>query len=165
MTDPQAPELHPVEPTRLPDAPTPGWTTSEFLSTMLVHAVSVLAILLDMLHVNWSRGLSSVEAAIPVLAVAISAVLQGAYADYRTKLKVKHLQENARIRIVQIETEMSKVETVAKSLSSGNPAAADELVNVFATGIVSPPQVVVSPTINVPPCPRCGATEVTDNRQ
>lgn len=167
MTDTQASATL-SEPTQIPTEPKPGWTTSEFISTVLVHALSVLAILLDLLHVDWHRGLSMAEATVPVLAVAVSAILQGAYSDYRTKLKVQHLQENARVRIVQIEKEISKVEGVASIVHSPAVAAAlggelvdGELANAFAVGPITPPQVVV----NIPSCPRCGATEVTDNRQ
>jgi cytosine/uracil/thiamine/allantoin permease len=141
----------------IPDEPKPGWTTSEFITTVLVHALSVVAILLDMLHVNWKQGLSSAEAAVPVLAVAISALLQAAYSDHRTKLKVQHLQELARVRIVQIEKEIMKVETVATLVHAPGVIQqlntdlsgpdGQRLANAFATGPISSPN------------------EITDNRQ
>jgi hypothetical protein len=50
-----------LEPTNMPETPKPGWLTTEFIGTVLAHGLSVLAILLDLLHVNWSRGLSGAE--------------------------------------------------------------------------------------------------------
>lgn len=156
----------PTDPVEVPAEPKPGFTTSEFWATVLVHAISVLAIVLDLLHVNWSHGLSTVEAAVPVLALAISGLLQAAYSDHRTRLKVEHLQEQAKVRIVQIEKEISKVESVTHIMNAAAPLLPVQVAGPVQQAEQDLQKVVSAATAPVPAvCSRCGATEVTDDRQ
>lgn len=83
--------------------PPPGWTSSEFVSTVGVHLLNALAILLDLVHVKWDKGLSSMQALIPVAALAISAVLQALYQNRRTQLKITHAQQAAQVKIEQLK--------------------------------------------------------------
>lgn len=104
----------------LPERPKPGWKTTEFIAVMLVHTMSVLAIVLDLVHANWIVGLGSAEAAIPLGALVVSAVSQAVYGDHRAKLKSTYLRELASVKIAQIERDLG-------ALSSSVPAVVNTL--------------------------------------
>ncbi len=130
MTEPVAvPIAGPV-----PLQPAPGWTSSEFISTIAVHLLNLTAILLDMLHVNWKHGLSSFEAAIPMAALLISAVLQAMYQNHRTALKIEHVAKVADVRVAQVKAEVAAMpSSPAASQAIPDPAYFPSL------GVPSPP--------------------------
>jgi hypothetical protein len=192
------------EPVQVPELPKSGFMTTEFIGTMLTHALAALAIILDLLHVNWSQGLSSVEALIPVIAVSISALLQTAYSNHRTQLKTAHVQQVARVRVTQIEQaagaveaamapglivpapEYSPIKPLEEVIPTSNdiPGLSDVKLIVPPDGYQVPllqnepvdepthdttgdplPPPIVAPDPISSTCPRCGHTEVTDDRQ
>lgn len=66
----------------------PGWTTSEFWTTNLVHLMGVIATVLVLLGDDDDRGLQLMEAAVPILALAISGILSFAYSRSRARVKL-----------------------------------------------------------------------------
>jgi hypothetical protein len=91
----------------------PGWTTSEWWSTTLVHILSAVALVLTDLHVNWSH-LTAVQASVPVVALIVSGAAQLLYANKRTALKIAKLQSDAAVIITH---EKSLVTNVSNQLS------------------------------------------------
>lgn len=149
MTSP-ATSVQPV-----PATPDPGWTSSEFLSTVGVHLLSLLAILLDLLHVHWAHGLSSMQAAIPIAALSISALLQFAYQDHRTALKIQHVAKAAEVRVAQIKAGVDTVSAVAGELSPQTAAVINSIEGVLdvpaATSSAAPVPAADASAQDVPP--------------
>lgn len=111
-------------------APPPGWASSEFISTMAVHVLNLLAVLLDLVHVDWHKGLSSLQGIIPIAALLISSVLQAAYQNHRTQLKIAHVTETAKVKLEQIKA-------VATAVVPTIPPA----LEAVAEGLVTDPEV------------------------
>lgn len=93
--------------------PKPGYLTSEFWGTLLVHALAVVTTILDLTNVHWSKGLSGVQAAVPLVAMAISAALQNAYHDKRAALKIDHAAHTASTFIAELDTAYNEFAPVA----------------------------------------------------
>lgn len=104
----------------LPERPKPGWKTTEFFAVLGVHGLAAVAIVLDLLHANWTDGLSSVEGGVPIVALIVSAISQAVYGDHRAKLKSTYLRELASVKIAQIERDLG-------ALSDGVPEVINNL--------------------------------------
>lgn len=83
--------------------PSPDWTSSEFITTLGVHLLNLLAVLLDMLHIDWHKGLSTLQGLIPIAALVISAVVQIAFQNHRTRLKIAHVEKTAAVKLEQVK--------------------------------------------------------------
>jgi hypothetical protein len=73
----------------------PGWTTTEFWSTAMVHVVALASVVLTF-TTGSDDGIDGVEALIPVVAIVLSGVAHVAYTRSRTRLKLEHLAVRAR---------------------------------------------------------------------
>lgn len=73
----------------------PGWTTTEFWSTAMVHVVALASIVLTF-TTGSDDGIDGVEALIPVLALVLSGAAHVAYTRSRTRLKLEHLAVRGR---------------------------------------------------------------------
>jgi hypothetical protein len=92
-------------------APAPGWTTSEFWSTAMVHVVALASIVLTF-TTGSDDGIDGVEALIPVVAIVLSGVAHVAYTRSRTRLKVEHIAARAHA----VEQVAQRAAPVAKEL-------------------------------------------------
>ncbi len=73
-----------------PPAPRPGWTTTEFWSTTLVHVLGVVATVL-VVSGRGDEGIGAAEAAVPIVALIVSGVLTLGYTRARSRAKLEHL--------------------------------------------------------------------------
>lgn len=85
-----APAPAAAPPAVVPPAPRPGWTTTEFWTTALVHVLGAVATLLVILG-RGDEGLGTAEAAIPIVALIVSGALSYGYSRSRTRAKLEHL--------------------------------------------------------------------------
>lgn len=63
----------------------PGWTTSEFWQTLLVHAIAAAVALGTVFHTHFE--LNGLQAVVPAVAVFASAVAQSVYSHSRAMVK------------------------------------------------------------------------------
>jgi hypothetical protein len=68
-----------------PGAVKPGWTTTEFWQTMLVHVIAAVVALGTILHTHFN--LNGLQAAVPSVAMFASAIAQGVYSHSRAIVK------------------------------------------------------------------------------
>jgi hypothetical protein len=68
-----------------PGAVKPGWTTTEFWQTMLVHVFAVVVAFGTLLHTHFN--LNGLQAAVPSVALFASAVAQAVYSRSRAMVK------------------------------------------------------------------------------
>jgi hypothetical protein len=116
-----------------PAVPPPGWTTSEFWSTLLVHVIAVGTIVLTF-ATGSSRGIEGTEAIVPAAALVMSAVAHAVYVRGRVHLKLGHLGRVAG----QIEADVRAVEPLARQLApvvmAEDPALAQRIAAAVAAG-------------------------------
>jgi spore maturation protein SpmA len=121
-----------AEPPRPGPAP-PGWTTSEFWSTLLVHAIALFTIVLTFTTGD-ADGIQGTEAVVPAAALLMSAVAHGVYVRGRVHLKLGHLGRVAG----QIEADVRAVEPLARQLApvvmAEDPALAQRIATAVAAG-------------------------------
>jgi hypothetical protein len=135
----------PPRPAALP----PGWTTSEFWGTLLVHAIAVATIVLTF-TTGSSDGLEGLEAIIPVAALLMSAAAHAVYVRGRVHLKLGRAGRVAG----QIEADVREVEPLARQLAplvmAEDPALAQRIAAAVAAGrsvegaASAPPEVAAS---------------------
>ena len=70
---------------RQPGEVKPGWTTSEFWQTLLVHAIAGIVALGTVFHTHFS--LNGLQAVVPAVALVASAVAQSVYSHSRATVK------------------------------------------------------------------------------
>src|SRR5215472_5604300 len=70
---------------REPGEVTPGWTTTEFWQTLLVHAIAAIVALGTVLHTHFN--LNGLQAIVPAIALFASAVAQSVYSRSRATVK------------------------------------------------------------------------------
>lgn len=87
---PAAPSPAPQPPAAAVEPPRPGWTTSEFWTTALVHLTSLIATILVVLG-RGDDGLQAEETAIPAIALIISGLASYGYARSRIRLKLNRI--------------------------------------------------------------------------
>ena len=75
-------------------AEAPGYTTTEFWTTLLTHAISAAAILLTALHVTVFNG-DTLTPLVPTIALVASAIAQAVYTQSRAKVKAAVVTANA----------------------------------------------------------------------
>jgi hypothetical protein len=92
--------------------PPPGWTTSEFWSTVLVDVIAVAAMVLTFAGGS-DPDLEGVEAVVPAAAVIMSGLAHIAYSHGRVRLKLGHLQHIAG----ETAAEARRLEPIAKDLA------------------------------------------------
>jgi hypothetical protein len=120
------------EPTH-PGPPPPGWTTSEFWGTLLVHVIAVVTIVLTF-TTGSSQGVEGTEAIIPVAALLMSGVAHAVYVRGRVHLKLGRIGRVAG----QIEADVREVEPLARQLAplvmAEDPALAQRIAAAVAAG-------------------------------
>lgn len=84
-----APAAPAAAPAAVPPAPRPGWTTTEFWTTTLVHVTGLVATILVL--TGHGEDLGAAEAAIPVIALIVSGALSYGYSRHRTRAKLEHM--------------------------------------------------------------------------
>jgi hypothetical protein len=131
---PAAAPAPPVAPSAAPPGPAPpGWTTSEFWSTLLVHVISVATIALTF-TTGSSDGIQGAEAIVPAAALLVSGVAHAVYVRGRVHLKLGHLGRVAG----QIEADVRAVEPLARQLApvvmAGDPALAQRIAAAVTAG-------------------------------
>jgi hypothetical protein len=68
-----------------PGAVKPGWTTTEFWQTLVVHAMAAIVALGTVFHTHFN--LNGLQAVVPSVALVASAVAQGVYSRSRATVK------------------------------------------------------------------------------
>jgi DMSO reductase anchor subunit len=63
----------------------PGWTTTEFWQTMIVHLIAAVIALGTVFHTNFN--LNGLQAIVPAVAVIASAIAQSMYSHSRASVK------------------------------------------------------------------------------
>src|SRR5918999_513254 len=125
-------------------APPPGWTTSEFWSMLLAHAISVVTIALTF-TTGSAEGVQGAEAIVPAAALLLSAVAHVAYVRGRVHLKLGHLGRVAG----QIEADVRAVEPLARQLAplvmAEDPALAQRVAAAVAAGRAAEPAATPRP--------------------
>jgi spore maturation protein SpmA len=123
----------PVAPPPRPGPPAPGWTTSEFWSMLLAHAIAVVTIVLTF-TTGSSDGVQGAEAVVPAAALLLSAAAHVAYVRGRVRLKLGHLGRVAG----QIEADVRAVEPLARQLAplvmAEDPALAQRIAAAVTAG-------------------------------
>jgi hypothetical protein len=121
-----------------PGPPPPGWTTTEFWSMLLVHAIAVVTIVLTF-TTGSADGVQGAEAVVPAAALVMSAVAHVAYVRGRVHLKLGHLGRVAG----QIEADVRAVEPLARQLApvvmAEDPALAQRIAAAVAAGRAAEP--------------------------
>lgn len=74
----------------------PGWTTSGFWQTLLVHAIAAALALGTVLHAHFN--LNGLQAVVPAVAVFASAVAQAVYSHSRAIVKQSAQAAGAQVR-------------------------------------------------------------------
>jgi hypothetical protein len=127
-----------------PVPPTPGWTTSEFWSSLFVHALALVTIMLTF-TTGSADGVQGAEAVVPAAALLASAVAHGVYVRGRVHLKLGHLGRVAR----QIEADVRAVEPLARQLApvvmAEDPALAQRIAAAVAAGRAVQPAATPKP--------------------
>jgi hypothetical protein len=113
--------------------PAPGWTTSEFWSMLLAHAISVGTIALTF-TTGSAEGIQGAEAVVPAAALLLSAAAHVAYVRGRVHVKLGHLGLVAG----QIQADVRAVEPLARQLAplvtAEDPALAQRIAAAVAAG-------------------------------
>lgn len=104
----------------------PGYQTSEFISTILIHCLAGVVALLDVLHIHWNH-VSAVQGAIPVASLFIAAIVQAAYTSNRTKIKAQHLGHTAEAHLSAFVRFLDKLEEEAPAIEAAVEAADPDL--------------------------------------
>jgi spore maturation protein SpmA len=116
-----------------PEPLPPAWTTSEFWSTLLVHAIAVVTIVLTF-TTGSSNGVQGAEAIVPAAALLMSAVAHAVYVRGRVNLKLGHL----RLLAGRIDAEVRSVEPMARQFApvvvAEDPALAQRIAAAVAAG-------------------------------
>jgi hypothetical protein len=131
-----SPTAVPAEPAPQPQRPgpaPPGWTTSEFWSMLLVHAIAVVTIVLTF-TTGSGDGVQGAEAIVPAAALLMSAAAHVVYVRGRVHLKLGHLGLVAG----QIEADVRAVEPLARQLAplvvAEDPALGQRIAAAVAAG-------------------------------
>jgi len=74
----------------------PGWTTSEFWQTLLVHALAAVVSVLTLFHTHFN--LNGVQAVVPAVALFASAVAQSVYSHSRATVKSSAQAAGAQVK-------------------------------------------------------------------
>lgn len=101
---------------REPGEVKPGWTTTEFWQTLLVHAIAAIVALGTVLHTHFN--LNGLQAIVPAVALFASAIAQSVYNRSRATVKASAQAAAAQVR------------------TAGTAAAAGPAAGVEATPIV-----------------------------
>ena len=83
----------------------PGWTTSEFWQTLLVHAIAAAVALGTVFHTHFD--LNGLQAVVPAVAVFASAVAQSMYSHSRAVVKQSAQAAGAQVRSAGIAANFS----------------------------------------------------------
>ena len=68
-----------------PGVVNPGWTTTEFWQTLIVHLLVAIVALGTVFHAHWN--LNGLQAIVPAVALMASALAQGFYSHSRATVK------------------------------------------------------------------------------
>jgi hypothetical protein len=140
---PEAPAT-PAADARRPGPPPPGWSTTEFWSMLLVHAIAVGAIVLTF-TTGSADGVQGAEAIVPAAAMLMSAVAHAAYVRGRVHVKLGYLGRAAG----QIEADVRAVEPLARQLApvvmAEDPALAQRVAAAVAAGRAAEPAATSRP--------------------
>lgn len=109
---------------REPGEVKPGWTTTEFWQTLLVHAIAAIVALGTVLHTHFN--LNGLQAIVPAIALFASAVAQSVYNRSRATVKA-----SAQAAAAQVKT--------ASTVTAQGPAAGTEPAPIVVrlTGVQS----------------------------
>jgi len=97
----------------------PGWTTSEFWQTLLVHAIAAAVALGTVFHTHFN--LNGLQAIVPSVALFASAVSQAVYSHSRAMVKQSAQAAGAQVRS-------------AANASSSGPGTGPEPITIRLTG-------------------------------
>lgn len=82
---------------REPGEVKPGWTTTEFWQTLLVHAIAAIVALGTVLHTHFN--LNGLQAIVPAVALFASAVAQSVYNRSRATVKASAQAAAAQVKV------------------------------------------------------------------
>jgi hypothetical protein len=127
--------------------PRPAWTTSEFWSTVFVHAFAVVMVVLTF-TTGSDEGIQGAEAIVPAAAMLASAVAHVAYVRGRVHLKLGRMAE-------KVEADVRAVEPFAREVApvvvAADPALAQRISAAVAAGrAVEPPATPTPPDATMP---------------
>jgi hypothetical protein len=113
-----------------PGAVKPGWTTTEFWQTMLVHVFAAVVALGTIFHTHFN--LNGIQAAVPSVAMFASAVAQAVYS--RSRATVKASAQTAGLRAARLTGAFEPSPIIVQlagmqpvQAPSGNGAAAESV--------------------------------------
>jgi hypothetical protein len=107
----------------------PGWTTTEFWQTLIVHLIAAVVALGTVFHTNFN--LNGLQAIVPAVAVVASAIAQSMYSHSRASVK----------SAAQAAGAQAKIATAAIPASPATGSETAPFV-VQLTGLHSAPSVV-----------------------
>jgi hypothetical protein len=111
----------------------PGYLTTEFWQTNIIHALGAVTSLLVLLHVNIAH-LSVMQGLIPMLALGLSFAAQAIYGNKRARLKEQQLVKWAEVAKTRATPYLPLAEGVAKSIDPNLYAQGTELVHAAVEG-------------------------------
>ena len=106
----------------------PGWTTTEFWQTLIVHLIAAVIALGTVFHTNFN--LNGLQAIVPAVAVIASAIAQSMYSHSRASVKSAAQAAGAQAKIADT--------VIPASRATGSEAAP---IVVQLTGIHPPPSI------------------------
>jgi hypothetical protein len=80
----------------------PGWTTSEFWQTLLIHVIAAVVALGTVFHTHFN--LNGLQAVVPAVALVASAVAQSVYSHSRATVKSSAQAAGAHVRSAETTT-------------------------------------------------------------
>src|ERR1700740_3293920 len=106
----------------------PGWTTTEFWQTLVVHLIASVIALCTLFHTNFN--LNGLQAIVPAVAVIASAIAQSMYSHSRASVKSAAQAAGAQAEIASAATPAnraagSEVAPIVVQLTGIHPDAAD----------------------------------------